>query len=72
MDNFYAVAEALVRGGGARQVTVEALEGCLEEILSDAALRQKMGERAREAVEGQQGATERTLRLLEGLAPARA
>jgi 3-deoxy-D-manno-octulosonic-acid transferase len=70
MDNFYGIAEALVAHGGARQVELDGLSVCLDELLSDAAKRQAMGQRAREAVEQQQGATERTLVLLEELTRA--
>lgn len=67
MDNFHGIAETLVRLGGARQVSITELDRCLSDILGDASLRRAMGERARRAVENHQGATEKTLRLLEGL-----
>jgi 3-deoxy-D-manno-octulosonic-acid transferase len=67
MDNFHAIAETLLQNGGARQVTLSELEGCLQELLGDPETRRVMGVKARQAVELAQGATERTLRLLNGL-----
>lgn len=67
MDNFHGIAEILVREGGARQVELTDLEGTLRELLSNPDSRRSMGQRARQAVETEQGATERTLRFLEDL-----
>jgi len=68
MENFQAIADILVRSGGARQVPLSGLENCLRDLLADSSLRRAMGDNARRAVEGSQGATERTLGLLENLA----
>ncbi|OGR92454.1 MAG: hypothetical protein A2992_07710 [Elusimicrobia bacterium RIFCSPLOWO2_01_FULL_59_12] len=67
MDNFQGVAESLVRAGGARRVSVENLGDQLTVLLQDPQAREAMGERAHQAVLAEQGATERTLRLLKGL-----
>src|SRR4029077_12639186 len=70
MDNFHGVADALVRAGGAKQVALAELEVCLQGLFDDPLARQAMGDRARRTVENEQGATERTLTLLEKLAHA--
>jgi 3-deoxy-D-manno-octulosonic-acid transferase len=67
MDNFRGVAENLVVQGGAWQVALDELSGRLQRLLRDPELRRAMGRRARQAVESEQGATERTLALLEQL-----
>ena len=70
MENFHGIAEVLVQQGGARQVTLPELEGCLSELLENKDKRQEMGRLARRAVESRQGATDKTLTLLKGLARA--
>jgi 3-deoxy-D-manno-octulosonic-acid transferase len=70
MENFTAISQALVAGGGAKQVTLAELEPCLEELLDLEEVRRATGERARKTVEAQRGATERTIRLLDGLSRA--
>lgn len=68
MENFHGIADILVRSGGARQVALADLEPCLEELLRQPERRKTMGANARQAVEHSQGATERTLQLLEHIA----
>ena len=70
MDNFQGVAENLVRAGGAYRVSVDELEGQLTGLLRDPQARQAMGDRAQQAVVAEQGATERTLKLLKDLTHA--
>ena len=70
MENFHGIAEVLVQQGGARQVTLPELESCLGGLLESGVKRHEMGHRARQAVESRQGATEKTLVLLKGLAHA--
>jgi 3-deoxy-D-manno-octulosonic-acid transferase len=70
MENFLAISETLITDGGARQVTLERLEECLSTLIIDAGLRQSMGRNARDTVERQKGATERTIHLLKGLESA--
>lgn len=67
MDNFQGIAENLVEQGGAWQVSVDELETRLGDLLRDPEHRKQMGERASRAVEKEQGATERTLKLLTSL-----
>ena len=70
MENFHGIAEVLVQQGGAKQVTLPELEQCLGELLEQTDKRHDMGQRARQAVESRQGATDKTLRLLKGLVRA--
>jgi 3-deoxy-D-manno-octulosonic-acid transferase len=64
--NFRDAANRLVEAGGAVMVNDAAgLERELAKLLDDSALRQRMGTAARELVKQQQGATERTLDLLD-------
>ncbi len=70
MENFIGISEVLVQQGGARQVTLPELENCLSELLEGTDERLAMGQRARQAVESRQGATEKTLGLLRGLVRA--
>ena len=66
--NFREAARWLVAGRGAEQVTSAAdMEYELEELLADTEGRREMGDRARELVRRQQGATERTLDVLDRL-----
>jgi len=70
MDNFHGIADALVESGGARQVSLTELSECLNDLLKNPELRRTMGDKARRAVENEQGATQRTLTLLEKLVRA--
>ena len=70
MENFHGIAEVLVQQGGAQQVDLPGLQACLARLLADAPARREMGRRARAAVESRQGATDKTLALLKGLARA--
>lgn len=70
MDNFHGIADALVENGGARQVTLVELKDCLDDLLKNPDARRTMGEKARQTVENEQGATQRTLALLEKLVHA--
>lgn len=64
--NFKDAARRLVEVGGAVLVPdAAALEGELARLLADAGLRSRMGTAARELVRRQQGATARTLDLLD-------
>lgn len=67
MDNFQGVAESLLQSGGARRVSVEELGEQLTTLLKNPHTREEMGERAHQAVLSEQGATDRTLVLLQGL-----
>lgn len=71
MENFQGITEVLIQQGGASQVTLSLLETCLDQLLlMKPRERQEMGAKARGAVQSRQGATEKTLRLLEGLVRA--
>jgi len=64
--NFRDTAQRLVRAGAAVQVDDDAgLRVRVRRLLADAAARARMGEAARRFVRSQQGATERTLDLLD-------
>lgn len=65
MQNFEAVAKALVNGDGAIQVKdAEALEGALYKLLGDANLRAQIGQNARRVVRENLGAIERTVDMI--------
>jgi 3-deoxy-D-manno-octulosonic-acid transferase len=69
--NFKDAARRLVEIGGAIQVAnATELENELAQLLADAALRQRMGSAAQELVRRQQGATTRTLDLIDALLPS--
>lgn len=71
--NFKDAARRLVEIGGAIMVADgQSLEVELARLISDPARRQRMGQAARELIERQQGATARTLDVLDGLIPATA
>jgi 3-deoxy-D-manno-octulosonic-acid transferase len=70
MDNFSSIADTLMRSGGARQVSADDLDGHLASLIRNPGMRQDMGERARQAVLSEQGATDRTLDLLKRLTHA--
>ena len=64
--NFRDAAKRLVEVGGAVMVADAAeLERALSRLLADAGLRERMGAAARELVRRQQGATARTLAVLD-------
>ena len=64
--NFRDAASRLIDAGGAVMVQDAAeLERELAKLLEDASLRERMGEAARKLVREQQGATERTLDVLD-------
>jgi 3-deoxy-D-manno-octulosonic-acid transferase len=64
--NFRDAARRLIDAGGAVMVNDTAeLERELAKLLEDAGLRGRMGEAARKLVREQQGATERTLDVLD-------
>jgi 3-deoxy-D-manno-octulosonic-acid transferase len=66
--NFQDTADRLVVAGGAVQVQDAAeLEMVTRRLLADAAERHRLGEAANQFVRQQQGATERTISLLESL-----
>ena len=66
--NFRTAARLLVEAGGAVQAADAAgMEAAVGELLADAGKRQAMGEAARGLVRRQQGATGRTLDVLDGL-----
>lgn len=65
VDNFRESADLLLRAGGAELVAdAEALEAALRRLLRDPAAAEAMGRRAREAVDGQRGASARTVAVL--------
>lgn len=69
--NFRDAATRLVEAGGAVMVPdAAALEIELARLIGDPQLRQRMGTAARELVRRQQGATVRTLAVLDALLPA--
>ncbi len=66
--NFKDAAKRLVEVGGALMVQdAAALEQALATLIADAGLRQRIGETARALVQRQQGATSRTLDVLDTL-----
>jgi 3-deoxy-D-manno-octulosonic-acid transferase len=71
--NFRDAARRLVEVGGAIVVKdAGELEAELPRLIADAGLRERMGAAARELVRRQQGATDRTLDVLDALLPAAA
>ncbi len=71
--NFKDAAKRLVEVGGAFRVKDEAeLEAALARLIADPDLRAHMGSAARELVKRQQGATQRTLAVLDALIPSTA
>jgi 3-deoxy-D-manno-octulosonic-acid transferase len=69
--NFRDAAARLVAAGAAEQVAdAAALEAAVRRLLADPQERAAMGAAARQFVKEQQGATERTLALLDGLTRA--
>jgi 3-deoxy-D-manno-octulosonic-acid transferase len=72
MQNFASAAQAFVAGQAAVQVqNATGLEAALAELLADERRRAELGARARQVVQQNLGATERTMRLIvEGISPA--
>ncbi len=69
--NFKDAAKRLVEIGGAVMVPdAPALEAELAKLIADADLRERMGRAARELVRRQQGATERTLNVIDNVVNA--
>jgi 3-deoxy-D-manno-octulosonic-acid transferase len=68
MENFAALADDLVAGGGALQPDGElALTDTLRDLLRDAPARERLVHRARAVLDAHRGATDRTAQLLESL-----
>jgi 3-deoxy-D-manno-octulosonic-acid transferase len=66
--NFKDIAGRLVEAGAAIQIiNAEGLETAVRRLLSDRSEREELGNAARQFVFAQQGATERTVDLLDGL-----
>jgi 3-deoxy-D-manno-octulosonic-acid transferase len=66
--NFRDTADRLVQAGGAVQIPdAAALEREVARLLADPQARARLGRAAQQFVQSQQGATERTLTLLDGL-----
>ena len=66
--NFRDAAERLIQAGAARRITsVESMVVALRQILDNASLRASMSQAALDLVQSQQGATARTLDLLDEL-----
>ncbi len=65
MENFRGIADALVQDKGAYQVPLEQVESCLARLFSDPVERRRLGEQAFCVLKQRQGATARTLALLE-------
>jgi len=66
MENFAALAGALVAAGGALQLDdVPSLTNALRDLLSDASMREQLVHRARAVLDAHRSATDRTAQLLE-------
>lgn len=66
MENFREIDDALHRAGGARVVADgDALRAALDEWLGSPAERERVGQAARAVADGERGALEGTLRLIE-------
>jgi 3-deoxy-D-manno-octulosonic-acid transferase len=64
--NFRDIANRLVQAGGAIRVAdADELEAAVQQLVKDADERQELGKAAQQFVQGQQGATERTIALLD-------
>ncbi len=64
--NFEGITDALVERGGARRVASGAeLGAAVTELLDDTAMRQRMGDAARRAVEHERGAVARVMTLVD-------
>ena len=70
MRNFAEIAQAFLAGGAAVQVRAAAdLEQTLRQLLTDAGERARLGTAARQIVEANRGAREKTLAVVTGLLP---
>lgn len=68
MEDFSEIAEELIRCGGARRVASdEALFATLRHLLTDATLRQSMGDAARTSIQASQGVVRRHLEAIDTL-----
>ena len=68
MENFAALAQALVAAGGALQSSDESsLARALGDLLRDASARERLVRQARAVLDAHRGATDRTAQLLEKL-----
>jgi 3-deoxy-D-manno-octulosonic-acid transferase len=68
MENFAALAQALVAAGGALQSSDESsLARTLGDLLRDASARERLARQARAVLDAHRGATDRTAQLLEKL-----
>jgi 3-deoxy-D-manno-octulosonic-acid transferase len=68
MENFLTEADILVKAGGAMQLANNSLlSGALAKLIEDTALRKNIGAQARQAVERQKGAIERTRELIDNV-----
>lgn len=66
MHNFLEARALLLEAGGAVEVDhASALADAVRPLLEDPAQRHEVGQRARDALEGHQGATERVMRLID-------
>jgi 3-deoxy-D-manno-octulosonic-acid transferase len=71
MQNFAEIAEAFLSAGGAVQVRDNAeFEQVLRNLLTDADERQRLGAAARQVVESNRGAKDKTLEVIRHLLPA--
>ena len=69
-ENFRDIISIFQRAQALRVVTPESLTATVLELLGDDAERRRLGERARDVMRTQQGATERTVEALVALLPA--
>lgn len=68
LTTYLGMAELLeANRGGARVEDEASLEAAIERLLSDSALRSRMGEAAKKAVEANRGAARRTMSIIDGL-----
>jgi 3-deoxy-D-manno-octulosonic-acid transferase len=66
MDNFQDIAHRMIRGGGGFQVNgVEELADVMRRLVADETFFLRAGAAAREVVDANRGALERTLECLE-------
>ncbi|MBI5560981.1 MAG: 3-deoxy-D-manno-octulosonic acid transferase [Deltaproteobacteria bacterium] len=67
LKSYLYMAELLEKRGGGMRVKEDTLVGALRKLLSSPDLREKMGMNAKRAVEENRGATEKTVKVIEGL-----
>jgi 3-deoxy-D-manno-octulosonic-acid transferase len=72
VSDFQETVAALLAGDGLVQADAERLPGAIAALLADPARRRALAENGRAVIRAQQGATARTVRLLEGLLQGRA